>query len=140
MCLNKYVSHGEVVNKKLHSVRISYSYVHLEDGTLQLNRFATSFSLFNRLVIFLLCHMQKLLDHQFFLIVYRKFAYWFQRAGAVFPQRTESAAPVFTPPQTQPLSSYPQNVRSAEFREEAAESSAEAEFPTLRYVLSPPLK
>lgn len=53
------------------------------------------------------------------------------RAGAVFPQRTESAAPVFTPPQTQPLSSYPQNVRSAEFREEAAESSAEAEFPTL---------
>ncbi|KAF7151440.1 hypothetical protein RHSIM_Rhsim02G0181000 [Rhododendron simsii] len=53
------------------------------------------------------------------------------RAGAVFPQRTESSAPVFTPPQTQPLSSYPQNVRSAEFREEAAESSAEAEFPTL---------
>ncbi|KAG5562585.1 hypothetical protein RHGRI_005344 [Rhododendron griersonianum] len=53
------------------------------------------------------------------------------RAGAVFPQRTESAAPVFTPPQTQPLSSYPQNVRSAGVREEAAESSAEAEFPTL---------
>lgn len=77
------------------------------------------------------------MGHQFFLVVYRKFAYWFQRAGAVFPQRTESSAPVFTPPQTQPLSSYPQNVRSAEFREEAAESSAEAEFPTLRYVLSP---
>ncbi|KAH7840511.1 hypothetical protein Vadar_017893 [Vaccinium darrowii] len=53
------------------------------------------------------------------------------RAGAVFPQRTESSAPVFTPPQTQPLSSYPQNVRSLEFKEETAESSAEAEFPTL---------
>ncbi|KAF5748251.1 ENTH/VHS/GAT family protein [Tripterygium wilfordii] len=53
------------------------------------------------------------------------------RAGAVFPQRSESSAPVFTPPQTQPLSSYPQNLRNADFRPEAAESSTESEFPTL---------
>ncbi|XP_043810732.1 TOM1-like protein 9 isoform X2 [Manihot esculenta] len=50
------------------------------------------------------------------------------RAGAVFPQRSERSAPVFTPPQTQPLTSYPQNLRN---RQEAAESSAEPEFPTL---------
>ncbi|KAM7513165.1 hypothetical protein LguiB_012040 [Lonicera macranthoides] len=50
------------------------------------------------------------------------------RMGAVFPQRSESSAPVFTPPQTQPLSSYPQNLRN----KEEAESSAEpTEFPTL---------
>ncbi|XP_038696254.1 TOM1-like protein 9 isoform X2 [Tripterygium wilfordii] len=52
-------------------------------------------------------------------------------AGAVFPHRSESSAPVFTPPQTQPLSSYPQNLRNTDFRPEAAESSTEAEFPTL---------
>ncbi|XP_050206862.1 TOM1-like protein 9 [Mercurialis annua] len=53
------------------------------------------------------------------------------RAGAVFPQRSERSAPVFTPPQTQPLSSYPQNLRNSEFQREGAESSAESEFPTL---------
>ncbi|XP_030548733.1 TOM1-like protein 9 [Rhodamnia argentea] len=53
------------------------------------------------------------------------------RAGAVFPQRAEGSAPVFTPPQTQPLSSYPQNIRNADHRPEASESSAESEFPTL---------
>lgn len=52
-------------------------------------------------------------------------------AGAVFPQRSERSAPVFTPPQTHPLQSYPQNVRTSENRQEAAESSAEAEFPAL---------
>ncbi|EOY29692.1 hypothetical protein QUC31_020643 [Theobroma cacao] len=52
------------------------------------------------------------------------------RAGAVFPQRSERSAPVFTPPQSQPLSSYPQNIRNAD-RPETAESSAESEFPTL---------
>ncbi|PSS01191.1 TOM1-like protein [Actinidia chinensis var. chinensis] len=51
------------------------------------------------------------------------------RAGAVFPHRV--SAPVFTPPQTQPLTSYPQHVRTPEHREEGVESSAEAEFPTL---------
>ena len=56
----------------------------------------------------------------------------FQRAGAVFPPRNERSAPVFTPPQTQPLSSYPQNIRNSD-RQETAESSAESEFPTLRY-------
>ncbi|KAF9681126.1 hypothetical protein SADUNF_Sadunf06G0193100 [Salix dunnii] len=54
------------------------------------------------------------------------------RAGAVFPPRAERSAPVFTPPQTQPLSSYPQNLRSIEYPQGAAESSAESEFPTLR--------
>ncbi|KAF5936155.1 hypothetical protein HYC85_027284 [Camellia sinensis] len=53
------------------------------------------------------------------------------RIGAVFPQRTERSAPVFTPPQTQPLTSYPQNIRAPEFGQEAAESSADTEFPTL---------
>ena len=43
------------------------------------------------------------------------------------------SAPVFTPPQTQPLSSHPQNLRSIEYPQGAAESSAESEFPTLRY-------
>lgn len=60
----------------------------------------------------------------------------FQRAGAVFPQRSEGSAPVFTPPQTQPLSSYPQNVRGAEFRQDGAESSTESEVPTLRCMFS----
>lgn len=53
------------------------------------------------------------------------------RAGAVFPQRAEGSAPVFTPPQTQPLSAYPQNIRNADLRPEPSESSAESEFPTL---------
>ncbi|XP_059642608.1 TOM1-like protein 9 [Cornus florida] len=53
------------------------------------------------------------------------------RAGAVFPQRSESSAPVFTPLQTQPLTSYPQNLRTPEYQQEAAESSAEAEVPSL---------
>ncbi|OMO91027.1 VHS domain-containing protein [Corchorus olitorius] len=52
------------------------------------------------------------------------------RAGAVFPQRTERSAPVLTPPQTQPLSSYPPNIRNSD-RQDTAESSAESEFPTL---------
>lgn len=53
------------------------------------------------------------------------------RAGAVFPQRSERTAPVFTPPQTQPLTSIPQNLRNPEYRQEGAESSTESEFPTL---------
>ncbi|GAV90261.1 VHS domain-containing protein/GAT domain-containing protein [Cephalotus follicularis] len=53
------------------------------------------------------------------------------RAGAVFPPRAERSAPVFTPPQTQPLSSYPQNIRNPDHQQDAPESSAEPEFPTL---------
>lgn len=53
------------------------------------------------------------------------------RAGAVFPQRSERSAPVFTPPQTHPLTSYPQNFRNPEHQQEPAEASAESEFPTL---------
>ncbi|XP_052189964.1 TOM1-like protein 9 isoform X2 [Diospyros lotus] len=53
------------------------------------------------------------------------------RMGAVFPQRTERSAPVFTPLQTQPLTTYPQNIRNPDYQQEAGESSAEAEFPTL---------
>ncbi|KAJ7965969.1 target of Myb protein 1-like [Quillaja saponaria] len=49
------------------------------------------------------------------------------RAGAVFPQRSERSAPVFTPPQTQPLSSYPSNLQNSDNNQDAAES----EFPTL---------
>ncbi|KAL2940066.1 TOM1-like protein 9 [Bienertia sinuspersici] len=53
------------------------------------------------------------------------------RAGAVFPQRSERSAPVFTPPQTQPLSNYPPNLRNSEPHQEAGEASAEAEYPSL---------
>ncbi|CAA0810575.1 ENTH/VHS/GAT family protein [Striga hermonthica] len=53
------------------------------------------------------------------------------RLGAVFPQRSERSAPVFTPPQSHPLTSYPPNLRNTESGPDAAESSSEAEFPTL---------
>ncbi|CAM8952794.1 unnamed protein product [Rhodiola kirilowii] len=54
------------------------------------------------------------------------------RAGAVFPQRSESGAPVFTPPQTQPLSHYPPNVHNSDFPQEApAEPSSQSQLPTL---------
>ncbi|PKA63468.1 hypothetical protein AXF42_Ash005363 [Apostasia shenzhenica] len=53
------------------------------------------------------------------------------RLGAVFPQRSERSAPIFTPPQTQPLTSYPQNLRNSDYQEEMPESSAEPDFPTL---------
>ncbi|KAE8669093.1 branched-chain-amino-acid aminotransferase-like protein 3 [Hibiscus syriacus] len=52
------------------------------------------------------------------------------RLGAVFPPRSERSAPVLTPPQTQPLSSYPPNIRNSDQQDTAA-SSAESEFPTL---------
>ncbi|CAN7032505.1 hypothetical protein BRARA_H01294 [Brassica rapa] len=53
------------------------------------------------------------------------------RAGAVFPQRSERSAPVFTPPQTQPLTSYPPNLRNAGPANDLPEPSAEPDFPTL---------
>lgn len=53
------------------------------------------------------------------------------RAGAVFPHRSESSAPIFTPPQTQPLSNYPQSVRSPDYQHEAPEASAGSDFPIL---------
>ncbi|PIA64938.1 hypothetical protein AQUCO_00100420v1 [Aquilegia coerulea] len=53
------------------------------------------------------------------------------RAGAVFPQRTEKSAPIFTPPQTQPLTSYPQNIRNPDHRQDPAESSDEPDYPSL---------
>lgn len=57
----------------------------------------------------------------------------FQRAGAVFPQRSERSAPVFTPPQTQPLTSYPPNLRNAGGpSNDVPDPSAEPDFPTLR--------
>ncbi|KAL4333616.1 hypothetical protein GQ457_07G038420 [Hibiscus cannabinus] len=52
------------------------------------------------------------------------------RAGAVFPPRSERSAPVFTPPQTQPLSSYPQNIRNYD-QQEISETSEEPDFATL---------
>lgn len=53
------------------------------------------------------------------------------RAGAVFPQRTESSAPIFTPPQTQPLASYPQNLRNVDPRQNPQDSSEEPDYPSL---------
>ncbi|CAL9058639.1 unnamed protein product [Musa banksii] len=52
------------------------------------------------------------------------------RAGAVFPQRSERSAPVFTP-QTRPLESYPPSVRSPDYQNEAPESSIASDFPAL---------
>ncbi|KAJ8432396.1 hypothetical protein Cgig2_009998 [Carnegiea gigantea] len=53
------------------------------------------------------------------------------RAGAVFPKRSERSAPVFTPPQTHPLSSYPPNLRSSVNNQATAEASRESEYPAL---------
>ncbi|KAK1312658.1 hypothetical protein QJS10_CPA07g00768 [Acorus calamus] len=53
------------------------------------------------------------------------------RVGAVFPQNPERAAPIFTPPQTHPLSSYPPSLRSPDYRQEAPESSGASDFPAL---------
>ncbi|XP_077219474.1 TOM1-like protein 9 isoform X2 [Tasmannia lanceolata] len=53
------------------------------------------------------------------------------RVGAVFPQRTERSTPIFTPPQTQPLSTYTQSSRSPDYRQDAPESSTGSDFPNL---------
>ncbi|XP_058114162.1 TOM1-like protein 9 isoform X2 [Magnolia sinica] len=53
------------------------------------------------------------------------------RAGAVFPQRTETSAPIFTPPQTHPLTSYPPSLRNHDNRQEAPESSTASDLPNL---------
>ncbi|WOK97218.1 target of Myb protein 1-like [Canna indica] len=53
------------------------------------------------------------------------------RAGAVFPERSESSAPIFTPPQTQPLRSYPPSVRSPDYQNKVLESSVPSDFPAL---------
>jgi hypothetical protein len=59
----------------------------------------------------------------------------YQRAGAVFPQRSESSVPIYTPPQTQPLQNYPPPaLRNTNYRQEAPESSSASEIPTLRYI------
>ncbi|XP_077232160.1 TOM1-like protein 9 [Tasmannia lanceolata] len=55
----------------------------------------------------------------------------FKRVGAVFPQRTERSTPIFTPPQTQPLSTYTQSSRSPDYRQDAPESSTGSDFPNL---------
>uniref|UniRef100_A0ACD5WWF4 Uncharacterized protein n=1 Tax=Avena sativa TaxID=4498 RepID=A0ACD5WWF4_AVESA len=54
------------------------------------------------------------------------------RAGAVFPQRSESSVPIYTPPQTQPLQNYPPPaLRNTDYRQEAPESSSASEIPAL---------
>ncbi|XP_074572858.1 TOM1-like protein 9 [Curcuma longa] len=53
------------------------------------------------------------------------------RGGAVFPPRTETSPPIFTPPQTQPLRTYPPSMRSPGFQTEPPESSVASEFPAL---------
>ncbi|XP_051151245.1 TOM1-like protein 9 isoform X2 [Andrographis paniculata] len=53
------------------------------------------------------------------------------RLGAVFPQKLESSAPVFTPPQTHPLSSNPQHMHNSELSQKSVGSSADTELPTL---------
>lgn len=61
----------------------------------------------------------------------------YQRAGVVFPQRSESSAPIFTPPQSHPLT-YPQSAHSPGYRQEVPESSMRSDFPTLRYISGGP--
>ncbi|KAJ0613201.1 putative TOM1-like protein, plant [Helianthus annuus] len=53
------------------------------------------------------------------------------RLGANFPQRSERSAPVFTPPQTQPITSGPHNVHNPENENGTAIASTEAEFSSL---------
>ncbi|OAY80554.1 Target of Myb protein 1 [Ananas comosus] len=53
------------------------------------------------------------------------------RAGAVFPLRSERSAPIFTPPQTQPLRTYPPSIRSPDNQQEAPETSVGSDFPAL---------
>ncbi|XP_038987554.1 TOM1-like protein 9 [Phoenix dactylifera] len=52
-------------------------------------------------------------------------------AGAVFPRRPERSAPIFTPLQTQPLTSYPQSLQNPNYQEEAPESSVGSDFLAL---------
>lgn len=52
------------------------------------------------------------------------------RLGAVFPRISEMSAPVFTPLQTHPLTSHPQNLGDPS-RPPPADLSVEPEFPTL---------
>nr|XP_043610007.1 TOM1-like protein 9 [Erigeron canadensis] len=53
------------------------------------------------------------------------------RLGANFPEKSERSAPVLTPPQSQPLPSYPHNLGNPENANDSAVRSAESEFPTL---------
>ncbi|KAI3826088.1 hypothetical protein L1987_00130 [Smallanthus sonchifolius] len=53
------------------------------------------------------------------------------RLGANFPQRSERSAPVFTPPQTQPITSIPHNLQNPENENGTGMPPAEAEFSTL---------
>ncbi|XXG45794.1 hypothetical protein AAC387_Pa02g0781 [Persea americana] len=53
------------------------------------------------------------------------------RAGAIFPQRPERSAPVFTPSQTQPSTSHPQSLRNTDQQKEAPESSLASDLPPL---------
>ncbi|PWA76061.1 ENTH/VHS-like protein [Artemisia annua] len=53
------------------------------------------------------------------------------RLGANFPERPERSAPVLTPPQTQPLTSYPHNLGNPGNEHESVAPSADAEFSTL---------
>ncbi|XP_042461514.1 TOM1-like protein 9 isoform X2 [Zingiber officinale] len=53
------------------------------------------------------------------------------RAGAVFPPRTDTSPPIFTPLQTQPLQTYPPSMRTPGYQTEPPESSVASEFPAL---------
>ncbi|KQK18282.1 hypothetical protein BRADI_1g40780v3 [Brachypodium distachyon] len=53
------------------------------------------------------------------------------RTGAVFPQRSESSVPIYTPPQTQPLQNYPPALRNTDYHQEASDSSLAQEVHTL---------
>lgn len=57
----------------------------------------------------------------------------FQRAGAVFPQKSEMSAPVLTPPRRQQVGLSNQNMHNPDYQQDAPGSSTDFKISTLRY-------
>lgn len=60
----------------------------------------------------------------------------FQRAGIVFPQKSETSAPILTDPHRQQREQarlYNQNLHNSDYQQDAPGSSRDVKFSTLRY-------